>query len=184
MRAFIALEFDDRLKEIVTKTQQALKTIERKIAWVNPQQAHLTLKFFADINDAQVEEIKNIMKNIFENIPPHDFLIEGLGTFPDEHSPRVIWLGIQDHKNTLKDLNNQLEKSLRPLSLPLSDKPFEPHITIGRIKILNNPQLLKESIKHIPLDSPEITLKSIVFIKSVLTFSGPNYSDLKRFPCS
>jgi 2'-5' RNA ligase len=184
MRAFIALEFDDRLKDIVTATQQTLRETEGKISWIDPQQAHLTLKFFADINETQVEEIEKIMDVIFKDTPSTNFTLDKLGTFPNEHSPRVVWLGIQDHKNILRNLSTRLEKSLEPLLPHFRDKPFEPHITIGRIKLLNDPSLWKDRMKNIPIEKQEITLKEISFIKSVLSSSGPSYSYLKRCPCS
>ena len=63
------------------------------------------------------------------------------------------------------------------------DKPFQPHITIARIKSMNNKDRLISLINEFENQSfGKELIDSLKFKKSTLTPSGPIYEDLHVFP--
>ena len=63
MRAFLAIEIEESLKNKIKKTQQTIKnTNSAKIKYVEDENIHLTLKFFGEINQRKQKQISSIIR--------------------------------------------------------------------------------------------------------------------------
>ena len=68
MRAFLAIEIEESLKNKIKKTQQTIKnTNSAKIKYVEDENIHLTLKFFGEINQRKQKQISSIIRKTTEN---------------------------------------------------------------------------------------------------------------------
>ncbi len=180
LRVFIAVDIDepllvsaiDRIKDSIVSTGVPMKPVES-------QNYHITLRFIGEIPYSLVEEIK---RNVLVKITFNKFKItlKGLGAFPSNFRPRVVWIGVSDGFDELKKLRDAIEKNLRKLGLPPEkEKGFSPHLTLARIKGSRNVHSLIKIIdeyKDYVFGSMEV--KSIKLKKSILTRSGPIYETL------
>ena len=72
-----------------------------------------------------------------------------IGAFPGKSRPRVIWVGLGGDVDGLSRIKVRLDALLEPLGFtPENRRPFKPHLTIGRVKKINNPRQLNMAFGH------------------------------------
>ncbi|MDE1839385.1 MAG: RNA 2',3'-cyclic phosphodiesterase [Thaumarchaeota archaeon] len=174
MRAFVAIEIqDENILDAIAKIQSEFKISATP---VNKKNMHFTLFFLGEITEDTASSVKKALDAIsFKKI---DVNFTHVGAFPNPRSPRVIWVGVDDTSSKqLVDLASQVEKKLEPLGFR-PDKPFKPHLTIFRIKNrIDDISGIMEKFKKINLG--KYTMTELKFKQSILTPSGPIYSDLQ-----
>jgi len=170
MRLFIALEFEelsDYFKELQEKIPKAKSTFPKKF--------HLTLKFLGEVDEKKVEEIKERLSKI--DFDSFKVKLGGTGVFPNEKFVRVVWAGVEDGEK-ITELQQKIEKSLEGLFK--KDTRFHPHITLARIKFIENDKKEEfiQGVKAIQVEPKETEIKNFKLVKSTLTPEGPVYEDL------
>jgi 2'-5' RNA ligase len=135
LRTFIAVDLTEnvicKIEKITTylKTQTPPKTIK----WVSSDNLHLTIKFLGEVPEHKLDQIKKLSREAVQTISPFKIDVEGLGMYPNPTKPRVIWLGISNGQ-FLTEIHNRLDQSLAVMDIKQEQRPFSPHLTIGRIK--------------------------------------------------
>ena len=95
IRAFLAIAPPEDILQKISGLQEKLKReIRGQISWAKPPGQHLTLKFFGDISQDDVNNICAAVQKQTISEPPLNLKIEKLGVFPDDRRPRVIWCGV------------------------------------------------------------------------------------------
>ena len=192
MRAFIAIELDQNIKEKISAIQKKLKQTEADVKWVKPENIHLTLKFLGDIDEKKAEKIKNILKNLAGDRQTFDMAISELGAFPKLRFPRVIWIGIKEGADDALKITSILDDKLVSIGFAKEKRGFSAHITIGRVRSNKNRLRLIEAVNKFnetnqkeftPLEKDFLTeftqtVKNITLFKSTLTPQGPIYEAL------
>jgi RNA 2',3'-cyclic 3'-phosphodiesterase len=139
MRAFIAVEIDEAVRRGAAQLSRALALAlergvnRRTVAWVAPQNLHLTLRFLGEVDAAAVEAVKGRLAAPLET-RAFDVGLTGLGTFPPAGPPRVIWLGVGEGAKGLLDVSREVDARLAGLGLPEEERGFHAHLTLGRVK--------------------------------------------------
>lgn len=182
-RAFIALEIPTQThQEISNQTASLRKNLDaHTVRWVPPGNIHLTLKFLGDVSQTKIEQICEVLSDLAGRHEKHAFKISGLGAFPNTRRPRVLWIGIQAPE-TLTALYQGLEASTAKLGFPPEKRPFNPHLTIGRVKqhippaSMQSLQKALSSIKIGYIDTVEV--EALDLFKSDLKPSGAVYTKL------
>ena len=64
--------------------------------------------------------------------PPMTLRLAGGGRFGSLRRPQVAWAGLDGDVAPLVDLAGRLADAARSLGLPVEDRPFRPHLTLGR----------------------------------------------------
>jgi len=64
--------------------------------------------------------------------PPMTLRLAGGGRFGSVRRPQVAWAGLDGDVRPLVDLAGRLADAARALRLPVEDRPFRPHLTLGR----------------------------------------------------
>lgn len=59
--------------------------------------------------------------------------VKGVGYFPNIKRPRIVWAGVESDVD-IRGIAADLRRGLREAGLPFDDKPFSPHITVGRVR--------------------------------------------------
>lgn len=131
VRAFVALPLPEATLRTIAKLQQELAKALPGVRWVKPETIHLTLAFLGDIAEDSLDKIGSSMLSIGGLQPPVTATFSGIGAFPSRSRPRVVWLGL-DGGSALNHLHKALITELRTLQLPVDDRPFVPHLTLGR----------------------------------------------------
>ncbi len=132
-RAFLAIPVPVGVRLAVARLQKQLVPLAGNLRWAHPDTLHLTLHFFGGLAEENLEKIKSSMLSVGLQTEPFQVEIGGLGAFPSSRRPRVVWLGLSPAK-PLKDLHASWQQELENIGLPAADKPFSPHLTIGRFR--------------------------------------------------
>lgn len=135
-RLFIALELPPEIIQHIAAVQQGLKqrAPQGAVRWVKPGNIHLTLKFLGDVPIDQREALEDALAQVVEDRAPFQLAAGGLGCFPNARRPSVIWMGLTDDIATLHALRDAVEAHIAPLGYPTDDRPFHPHLTLGRVR--------------------------------------------------
>lgn len=180
IRAFVAVELPAELQKGIAQTSASLqKSLHNAIRWVAPQNIHLTLKFFGDVSPASLAALTDTLTTEASHQPAFEMSISGFGVFPNLKRPRVLWIGVQAPPE-LAHLLHAIEISSARLGYPTEEnKPFSPHLTIGRVREGADlaeiyPSLQNFQIGHIGT----IQVNNIHLYRSDLRPQGPIYTQL------
>jgi len=64
--------------------------------------------------------------------PAMSLRLAGAGRFGPVRRPQVFWAGLDGDVDPLVELAARLATAARALDLPVEDRPFRPHLTLGR----------------------------------------------------
>lgn len=184
MRTFIAIELPPDVKNALAVLQNELKTSAADVKWVEPENIHLTLKFLGERDEKKVKEFMRILDEICPEENAFCASLSCVGAFPDLHSARVIWAGVDEGAARIAEIARELEEAIAKIGIPKDDRPFSSHITLGRTRSASNRDRLAEKIKNIGIDyfgrkEFKFKLHNVTLFKSTLTPRGPHYEALK-----
>lgn len=172
-RVFVAIELPELAKEKISKIEKCLLDTDSRINPVNPDYAHITLKFIGDVEDKQLESIKKSLFLI--KYSKYHINLKGL-RLNSKKSPRIVWIEGYDNKETTM-LVEIIEDALYPLGIEKEDRSYKLHATVARIKRWHNS--LMPAIKL--FEDEEICdfeVCGFKLKKSTLTPKGPVYEDI------
>lgn len=173
MRVFVAVEVSN--KDLLNSIRKFQTEIKIKAKPVGLQNIHFTLLFLGEVTDIIVNEVQKAISSI--EFSAFNVKLVGAGAFPKLRDPRVIWVGTDpDGAENLRKLSKNVEDVLLPLGFR-NDKPFKPHLTVFRIKNRIG-DVSKDLVKYQGFEFGSQVVSEIKLKKSVLTTSGPIYSDL------
>ncbi|KAG2472287.1 MAG: RNA 2',3'-cyclic phosphodiesterase [Nitrosopumilales archaeon] len=174
MRIFVAAEINNA--EVLNSIQKVQSDLDLRAKPVALNNIHFTMLFLGEISEKISFKVQDALNSIqFEEF---DVKFQGIGAFPKARSPRVVWVGTDERGGRqLSELASIVEDTLSPLGFH-SDKPFRPHVTIFRVKNkIGNISDKLESLNSTKFGVQKIS--EIKLKKSVLTSTGPNYTDLQ-----
>jgi 2'-5' RNA ligase len=135
MRLFIAADLSDEAKQAIAAEQKriavALGRSGDSVKLVRPGQMHLTLLFLGEVPEAREPAVVETM-NIPVDRPAFEIAFGGAGVFPPRGAPRVLWIGVTTGAAPLTNLQSEIAGRIRRLGIEFNDRPFHPHLTIGR----------------------------------------------------
>ncbi|MDD2666117.1 MAG: RNA 2',3'-cyclic phosphodiesterase [Methanocellales archaeon] len=174
IRTFIAVDLSNEIKERIKDIHQQF--VGYAVRSVDPDLAHITIKFLGDIPEDKVGPIKDALGRI--HCSPFDIDIEGIGVFPNLGYIRIIWVSA---KGDFKELHQGVEAALNPLGFPPDNRKFTAHATLARVKNIPKEQKKSLASKISQLSDAKLgrmKVDCIRFKKSTLTPKGPIYDTL------
>lgn len=176
MRTFIGLPASSEVRSQWADLLPRVKTLGVKASWVAPDNLHLTMKFLGDVEDARIAEIRATMDASFEGMTPVVLDSQGVGFFPDERRPRVLYVRFSKDAGLLS-CHSDLEERLEALDFPREYRPFEVHLTLARLKFPWPPPAVRQAVDLLSRKPwPGLPVGSAVLYESTLTPQGPIYS--------
>jgi 2'-5' RNA ligase len=133
MRAFVAVNLPHVERSRLYDTLEPLRAEALPVRWMPPESLHLTLKFLGRVEDERVAALHAMLVRIARVAEPFELAVGGLGAFPRLGRPRVWWVGIAPEPR-LTTLQRALDAGLVELGFAREDRPFSPHVTIGRAR--------------------------------------------------
>ncbi|MGY1812888.1 RNA 2',3'-cyclic phosphodiesterase [Blastococcus sp. SYSU D00820] len=100
--------------------------------WVAPERWHLTLLFLGAVLPEVVGELGAAAGAAVAAAPPMRLRLAGAGRFGSQRRPAVLWAGVEGDVEPLNALAGRLAGAARGLGLPVEDRPFRAHLTLGR----------------------------------------------------
>ena len=136
VRLFIALELPPPVQDTLQALQSRLRPLDtgHAIRWTAVSSIHLTLKFVGDTPSSNVDPIQAALIKAVEGHHPFDLEVNGVGSFPDAGKLRIVWASVGGMVEALRRLRDSVERFVAPLGYPTENRPFSPHLTIGRAR--------------------------------------------------
>lgn len=180
MRLFVALDFPDDVRDRVRDLIAKLRPLSKSARWVRPEGMHVTLKFIGHVPDETLDPIRAALAQVHSNAPVElDF--RGVGFFPNERRPRVIWCGVHGSAN-LSELAASVEQSVEPLGIAREKREFTPHLTLARFSAPEGVNKLTRAVQEIsPHDFGQARETEFHLYQSTLKPSGAEYKKLASF---
>ena len=183
MRLFVAIDLSDEARAAVAAEQKrlaaALGSRRSSPRWVKPAQLHLTLTFLGEVEEARGPAIVDALSERLA-VPVFTIAFGGVGLFPPEGAPRVVWLGVARGARETIEAEREVAGRLERIGLSREARPFRPHLTLGRWRTSS------------PADRPrmpagaetgEIASMPVTFVtlyESRLSPDGPTHTPLVR----
>ena len=187
IRAFLAIRLpDDVTAALGHLTDQMAQARVGGLKPVRPENMHLTLKFFGNINARQVESIVDTVTHTAESIRPFTLRLGNVGAYPNNRSPRVLWVGLDGDVAPLQDTHRRIESALEQVGIKPDAREFRPHLTIARIRDHASHAERRRAAEA--LFSAEfrsglsVPADRISLIRSILQPEGPQYTSLAEIP--
>lgn len=182
IRSFIAIEIPLEIQQNIYKeTSKFRKEIDGLVRWVPVENMHLTLKFLGDVSPSSVEFLMQMLRTEADHVSGFTLHVTGLGSFPSLKRPRVIYIAIHAPA-ALDALHRGIESASRRLGYDSEERPFSPHLTLGRVKqniTAGDQQKIRRCIEGTQVDVlGTARVDSVHLYKSELKPSGSVYTRL------
>ena len=180
-RLFAALKIE--ATPVFIRTFQDLSTGLRheSIKWVEPQNIHITLKFFGETDEKKIPFIYQALQKAAGQSEGFVLKINRTGIFGSRYDPRVIWFGI-DPEPQLSRLAENTARELENAGWQADRQNFVPHLTIGRIREIRDKALFQQVIDRFrEVKIQEQPIREICLYESILRREGPLYIKLASF---
>lgn len=175
-RTFIAVKIEagEKLKEMISDLKEALSN--DLIKWVDIRNMHITIAFIGDTSEESVELVSKMLQKWCSGSGEFTFTLSGLGLFKSINSPRVIWTGIENSEK-FADLYNNVKKGLDEIGIKTEERAFNPHLTLGRIRMIKEKKILTNLLAKFKSTSfQEVHISEVIFFESTLSQTGPVYN--------
>jgi len=180
MRLFTGLDLSPEVVRALDALLDRLRPVAR-LKWSPPANLHITTRFIGEWPAERLADLRAALGGIPSHpaIPIH---IRNLGFFPNPHSPRILWAGVEAAPD-LAALASETDHALSPLGLKPGDRPFSPHLTLARIKEPAPLQKLRETIAALlSLDFGSFSADRFFLYQSSQGPAGSVYTKLAEFP--
>jgi 2'-5' RNA ligase len=179
IRSFLAIKLPPPILLKIGEIQDRLRACRADVRWVKVERIHLTLKFFGNIEEEQIVDISAVMEDAAVQRSAFTLSVKGLGAFPSTRNPRVIWLGLHGWEESLLPLQREIETRLEAVSFVPEERPYRPHLTLGRVKSLKVKEDLVDLIeRERDVNLGHFVVDRIVLFRSDLRPTGPIYTPL------
>lgn len=109
--------------------------------------------------------------------------VRNIGAFPSVNRPRVVWLGIDGDTDALISLQAEIDTGFQEYGFKKEDRPFQPHLTLARVKEPKGLVGLAETVKkNEDYVAGNFTVSGLTLFKSDLKPTGAIYTKLSYFP--
>ncbi len=125
-RLFSAIEVPEAVRQRLALVRAPFPSAR----WIAPEDMHLTLRFFGDIDGRQADEVAHFLGEV--HVRPFQLQIDGLGSFGGR-DPHTLWAGVKPSPE-LEILQYATERAARQAGLDPDTRTFRPHVTIARLR--------------------------------------------------
>ena len=188
LRTFIAIELSDEIVEALAAVQQRLKRemAAKHVRWVAPGSIHLTLKFIGDLDSARAPNVAGVIRASVAGERACVLTVQSLGAFPNLQRPNVVWAGLAGPVEVATRIARRLEDGCAALGIAREDRPFSPHLTLGRVQRDATPDARRQIgdlVRRQPVgEIGRFPVDAIYLMRSELKPSGAVYSVLEKVP--
>lgn len=181
IRTFIAIDLPETVQEKLGGLQDDFRSLKAPVSWVKLQSIHVTLKFLGNIPSEQVPAIGQALEEIAKTTAPFRLQAGGCGAFPSLNRMRVVWVGLRGDAEPLQELQQKVETAAVRLGFKPEERPFKPHLTLGRVKGKQRLRPLRDAlVARNAFETEAFDVKEVVLYKSELRREGARYTPLFR----
>ena len=175
IRAFVAFEIDAPLRARLAGLARELQPRIKGVRWVRTEAIHLTLRFLGDATRGALDALEPRLLAAAASCPRAGVPVGGLGLFPEQGSPRVLFVKAQ-LPEAMTALQAACEEGAVAAGFARESRPFRSHLTLGRWRErAPRPELPGADLGTLCLDT-------LVLFRSQLKPAGAVYTPLATFP--
>ncbi len=179
VRTFIAIEMPPEVRDYLVRCQERLRGAGGKVRWVRTDLVHLTLVFLGDVAVERVDALEAAVRQAVAGFRPLSLCATGVGQFPPNGRPRVIWVGIDEPTGDLLRLQKAVADATARFAERIEKRSYRAHLTLGRVRGGSGLGELSAAVAEMAdHQGPPFEANEIVVMKSVLSRQGPTYSPL------
>jgi 2'-5' RNA ligase len=180
IRAFVAIDSGDGMRRAIIAAADRLRRAKADVKWAAPETIHLTLAFMGHLPTEQIEPLSSALDHTLVDVPRFNLHLAGIGTFGAPRRPKVVWAGVADNP-ALMDLQRRIAGALRAEKIEVDDRPFSPHVTLGRVKSVRRiGRLLDAIVAERERDFGVSAVTEVLLMRSVTDPAGAQHSLLHR----
>jgi len=186
VRLFVALEIPAAVRDNLAAQIKELRDLpapraDKRLRWVRPENLHVTLKFIGEVEAAKLDGIRSALTAIGLHAPV-ELHLRGLGFFPDERDPRMLWVGLNASGN-LPVLARAIDRALEGQGIARDERAFTPHLTLARFASRGLPEKPRAAIQdNSQREFGAFQAREFHLVQSQLKPSGAEYTTLASFP--
>lgn len=182
LRLFTALELPAPIIEALVDAQTQLSASLPRTRWVHAENLHLTLRFYGEIPAPQARAVQTELSRLASALPSFTLKLDGLGVFPSDRSPRVLWAGLAGEVTALRALYQRVEQAAVAAGCPSEKRAFRPHLTLARwSEEAPRAQAFSRALTY-PLPRLAFKPTALTLFQSQLAPAGPTYTPLWSAP--
>ena len=189
LRSFIAIEIPTEIQQAIMRETAGLRQALKRplVRWVAMENIHLTLKFLGDVSPSNLENLAGYLTTELNKYSAFTITVGGIGAFPNQRRPRVIWIGLQA-PNVLASIFQNIESVAAQFGFAPETHPISPHLTIGRVNQHASAveiQKICAGLEHVKVGLLGNTIVNGIHIfRSDLQPTGAVYTNLHTIPFS
>jgi 2'-5' RNA ligase len=180
MRLFTGIPIPPQVRNNLDKLLRELRPAA-DLRWSRTDNLHITTKFIGEYPEENLHDLTAAL----DAIPPVgkiEVVIRGLGWFPNPHSPRIFWTGIEAPP-ALAELARATDQALVRLGVPPEARKFSPHLTLARVNPGTRLIALQQAVAALPsTEFGKYTADHFHLYLSELGPGGAKYTKLADFP--
>ena len=166
-RLFVAIDLPQFIQKLLVDLDPHLHGVR----WTQADQMHLTLGFVEDV--AEDVGLKFLEKLGAIDVGAFFLPIAGVGTFPPNGPPKIVWIGVGGGHPHLFQLHKRVQEAALGAGLEPELRAFHPHITLARCRNVSAQLIRKFLQSNVDLDAGMIHVDSFHLYSSKLTPAGP-----------
>jgi 2'-5' RNA ligase len=173
MRLFYAVMLDEETRRRLHAAAEPLRRCGADAKWVEREHLHVTLFFLGERPASELPALERRLADACAGRPRFVLSFGALGAFPSARDPRILWTAIDSGAETLAALEAALREGPE-------ERPFVPHLTLGRRRGARGLKALREALSSTPPAGVRCEADSVCLVESKLSSSGPSYSVVSR----
>jgi RNA 2',3'-cyclic 3'-phosphodiesterase len=176
----VALDLPQEILDLLREPMEKLKPLMAAARWSRAEGMHVTLKFIGNVDTSKLAAIRAALATVRSDAPV-EMRARGMGFFPDQRRPHVLWAGIEASAN-LAPLAAAIERTLEPLGIAREDRKFSPHLTLARLKDSRGVETLVRAVEEMKSSDFGSTRETQFHLfESVTKPSGAEYRKIKSY---
>ncbi|KTG07878.1 2'-5' RNA ligase [Haloprofundus marisrubri] len=182
MRLFVTIDLPSSLADAVAAVQEEFRDAEG-VRFVDPTQAHFTLKFLGETDENRLDEVAEAVESAVDaaDIDPFEVTVGGLGVFPSLDHIRVVWAGVEDGDAEVTRLADAIERETTAIGFEAESYEFTPHVTLARMNDARGKNAVQRVVRETNPTVGTFRVEQVRLKESVLGPDGPTYSTVSRF---
>jgi 2'-5' RNA ligase len=181
VRTFVAILLPDDVRRALAASVAQLRTVGNDVAWVGPDNFHLTLKFLGPVDADRLPAVTDALTDAAGGCPSFQLGIRGLGAFPSPARPRVLWAGVDAGAAPAAALAARIDDGLEALGFKREARAFSPHVTLGRVRQPHAQPRLAEALTA-TVAFGRVEVRHVSLMRSDLSPRGARYTELAAAP--
>ncbi|MHC4093865.1 MAG: RNA 2',3'-cyclic phosphodiesterase, partial [Planctomycetota bacterium] len=130
--------------------------------------------------DDQVEAVCSAAGTVAGQVGPFELRLGQCGCFPLRGRVRIVHAGVADLSagGSLQRCRDLCEAAFAELGFARENRPFTPHLTVGRVKEDRTQGRLRAAAEQLSCETVTQSVKALYVVQSVLSPSGARYSNV------